>query len=269
MDLQELITRGRFLFTRAPKRLEVFKNVDGKRNTKEVATASGRSHVTTLIDLRKMKDCGLIQEKISDGKPIKREDCTVYEKLPLVRQVPISYFKEESIVIPSVNKGEGSRSRTPRETQSPPLGIPSENELLEICREGEGQLHEFKEPRVETEKIAKEVAAFANTKRGGLLFYGVADDGSIIGTDRRRQEFDQTIQNSVQNTISPKPNIVVSELPVLGQTILVVRVPPWDRKSRTPFQYTKDNRFYIRKGSNVFALTAEEISKLGRGEYVV
>jgi len=267
MELQELITRGRFLFSGAPKRLEVFKNVDGKRSTKEIALVSGRSHVTTLIDLRKMKDCGLIQEKLTDGKPVKKDDCAVFEKLPLVNQVPLSYFKDTQKARPSADRYVETGSRAPKEPRSQPLRVPSETELLDICREGEGQLHEFKESKVETEKVTKEIAAFLNTRRGGLLFYGVADDGSIVGTDVRRQDFDQTIQNSVQNTISPKPKIEISELRVIGQKVLVVIIPPWNRK--TPYQYTKDNRFYIRKGSNVFALTAEEISRLGKGEYVV
>lgn len=266
MELQELITRGRFLFSGAPKRLEIFRNVDGKRNTKEIALASGRNHVTALQDLRKMKDCGLIQEKILDGKPMKKEGCTIFEKIPLVNQVPLSYFKDTPKARPVADRNIGTRSRTPREQLSQPLKIPSDTELLDICKEGEGQIYEFKESRVETEKVTKEIAAFLNTKRGGLIFYGVADDGSIVGADVRRQDFDQSIQNSVQNTISPKPKIEISELRVMGQKVMVVVIPPWNRK--TPYQYTKDNRFYIRKGSTVFALTAEEISRLGKGEYV-
>ena len=59
----------------------------------------------------------------------------------------------------------------------------------------------------------------------------------------------------------------IVEKDVIGQKIIIIRVPSWDTK--TLYQYTKDNRYYIRKGSNVFALKPDEISKLGKGEYVV
>ena len=41
MELQELISRGRFVFSGAPKRLEVFRLINGKRNTKEIAIKIG------------------------------------------------------------------------------------------------------------------------------------------------------------------------------------------------------------------------------------
>lgn len=267
MDLQELVTRGRFLFRGAPGRLEVFKYVNGKRNTKEIAGASGRGHISVLHDLRKMKDCGLIQEKLTEGKPVKKDNCIVYEKIPLLNHVSLSYFKDGSTVRQRSVSNRKIREKPARRCKTPMLTFPSEAELLDICRQGEGQLYEFKEPRVETEKITREISAFLNTKMGGLIFYGVADDGSIVGSDRKRQDFDQTIQNSIRNTISPQPNVEIKEINVLGQKVLAILVPAWDRK--TVYQYSKDNRYYVRKGSNVFPLKPEEIYKLGKGEYIV
>jgi len=138
---------------------------------------------------------------------------------------------------------------------------------LDICKDGENQIYEFKDPRVEIAKITKEIAAFLNTKNGGLLFYGIDDDGSIVGSDLRRQDFDQSLQNSVRNTISPQPNIKIEEKEVMGHKILVVVIPPWDRKNI--YQYRKDRRNYIRKGTNVFVLTPNELTKLGKGKFVV
>jgi len=147
-----------------------------------------------------------------------------------------------------------------------PLTVPSAKEILRICEYGEDQIYEFKSPGIEISKITKEIVAFLHTKNGGLIFYGIDNDGFIVGSDLRRQDFDQSLQNSIRNTISPPPNIEIKERTVLGHKILIIVVPPWDRK--TIYQY-KDGRVYIRKGTNGFIVTSEELTKLGRGEYVI
>lgn len=266
MDLQELIFRGRFLFSGSPKRLEVFKLVNGRRNSKEIAIACGRGHNSTLNDLKMMNDYSMIQPKINNGEILRKNRCIVYEKVPLLNHIPTKYFEDGSKGRTKIIKKEKVQKNARLQVISS-LHIPSETELLDICRYGEDQIYEFKEPGVATKKITKEIAAFLHTKKGGLLFYGVADDGSIIGSDKTRQDFDQSVQNSIRNTISPQPNIDIVEKDVIGQKVIVIRVPSWDTK--TLYQYTKDNRYYIRKGSNVFALKPDELSKLGKGEYVV
>ena len=145
--------------------------------------------------------------------------------------------------------------------------IPNENEILDICKNHEDQLYEFKAPGVTVDKITREIAGFLHTKGGGVVFYGVDDSGTIIGSDLRRHDLDQRVQNSVRNTLSPQPNVQVVERSVLGSTIVLIVVPSWDRK--TIYQYTKDGNYYIRKGTNIFALRPEELSKLHKGEYVV
>ena len=62
----------------------------------------------------------------------------------------------------------------------------------------------------------------------------------------------QRIQNSTRYTISPQINVDIKEKNIMGSNIIVTVIPPWDRV--TIYQYTKDGRYYIRKGTNVFAL---------------
>jgi hypothetical protein len=266
VDLQELISRGRFVFSNAPRSLEVFKLVNGKLSSKEIAMKTGRMLSAVLNDLKKMRDMDLIRPKTDALEKISRKDgCVIFEKVPLVRHVPLSYFQ-------GITKGKIVSSKrhefTVKKARSQlyPLSMPSANEILDICKHGEDQIYEFKAPRVETAKMAKEVSAFLNTKQGGLLFYGIDDDGSIVGSDMRRQDFDQALQNSIRNTISPRPSIDIKEIDLLGHKVLVVIVPPWDRKNI--YQYTKEQRVYIRKGSNVFVASPEELKRLGQGEYV-
>ncbi|MEM2293474.1 MAG: ATP-binding protein [Candidatus Aenigmatarchaeota archaeon] len=264
-DLQELISRGRFIFSNAPKRLEVFKLIDGKRSTKDIARKTGRNLLSVLNDVEKLRDMELIEEKKDPkGNIVRKERATVYEKARLIKHVPLSYFQEVAETSKLVKKMPTRRAKGGKPTI---IYVPSEREILDICKQGEDQIYEFKAPGTEIAKITKEIAAFLHTKNGGIIFYGVQDDGSILGSDLTRQEFDQRIQNSARNTISPPPNIEVRERNVMGSKIILIIIPPWDGK--TIYQYTLDNRYYIRKGTNVFALKPEEIKKLSIGETIV
>ena len=266
MELQELISRGRFIFSNAPKCLEVFTLINGKRNSKEIAVKTRRKLSAILNDVKKMKDMDLIRPRTdANRKIVKKEDCVIYEKVPLLRHISLIYFQD-------ITKGQQEIARKERtakkhkRSQIQLLRIPAVSELLDICRHGEDHIYEFKGPGAETAKITKEIAAFLHTRHGGLIFYGIDDDGSIVGSDLRRQSFDQALQNSIRNTVLPRPNIAIKEIDVLGRKVLTVIVPPWDRKNI--YQYTKEQRVYIRRGSNVFVATPEELKKLGRGEYI-
>jgi predicted HTH transcriptional regulator len=52
---------------------------------------------------------------------------------------------------------------------------------------------------------------------------------------------------------------------VLGAEVLVIVVPPWNRRDVYQFQ----ERFYIRKGTNVFVLRPEEVKSMHTGKAVV
>lgn len=264
-QLQELITRARFLLSAADKRREVFKLINGKRTAKDIATKTGRSFVPVLHDIEKLKDLELIEnKKDKEGNVVKRHGSSIYEKVPLIKHVSLSYFQEVS---KTSKITKGNLHKKVRSGRPSSIHIPSEQEILDICRTGEDQLYEFKSPGTAVDKITKEIAAFLHTKYGGILFYGVDDDGTIIGSDKKRQDFDQSLQNSIRNTLSHQPNIEIKEKNVMGSKILVVVIPPWDRT--TLYQHTKTEKHYIRKGTNVFALKSDELEKLFRGEYVV
>ena len=264
VDLQELIVRGRMIFDGASRRLEVFELANG-RSTKEIARKTGRSLSAVDQDIEKLKDIELIVEKKdSKGNVIKKGGSIVYEKNPVIRHVSISYFGEVANTNKLVKKTVKGQAKIPKPAT---IHVPSENEILDICKQGEDQLYEFKAPGVSADKLTKEIAGFLHTKGGGVIFYGVEDDGSIIGADMRRQDLDQKIQNSVRNTVSPPPSIEIVERKVMGSVVLLVVVPPWDRK--TIYQNTMDQRYYIRRGTNIFALRPDEIKKLSQGDFVV
>jgi len=208
----------------------------------------------------------LIREsRDAKGKPLKKDGAAVFEKDPLARHIPITYFgpvaDTTKLIVKTTTSGKTKGAEVTR------IHIPTELEIIDISKHGEDQLYEFKEPGVDTDKLTREIAGFLHTRNGGIVFYGITDDGVFVGTDERRQDFDQKVHNSIRNTISPQPTIEVSERAVMGTAILMIIVPPWDRK--TIYQYTKDGRYYIRRGTSIFALKPEELRKLAEGIYVV
>lgn len=59
-NLQETILRARFIFSNAPKRYEVFRNINGKNSTKDIAIKTTRSLSAVCQDIEKLKDFELI-----------------------------------------------------------------------------------------------------------------------------------------------------------------------------------------------------------------
>jgi len=263
-DLQELILRARFIFSGAPKRFEVFNLINGKNSTKDVAKRTGRSLSSILKDIEKLKDLELIQEKHDSVGLVKKESASVFEKAPVIKHVPDSYFKDVADTTRLIKK---KVIKTVKPQKLSFIHIPSENEILDICKEGENQLYEFKSPGIKMEDISEEIASFLHTKNGGIIFYGIDDGGIVLGSDIKRQDFDQRIHNSIRNTINPSPNIDIKEKNVMGAKIILILIPPWDRRSL--YQYTKKGKYLIRKGTNKFALQPDELKKLSRGTYVV
>jgi ATP-dependent DNA helicase RecG len=134
-----------------------------------------------------------------------------------------------------------------------------------MCKQGEDQNVEFKAAGTDVRKIVREIAAMLNTRNGGFIFYGVDDDGTIQGTDVSRQKLDQPLQNSVKSSIAPAAVVSLKSVHVIGSELLIVVVPPWNRKD----VYQFDERVLIRKGTNVFGVRPEESKKLHRGEFVI
>src|SRR5579872_3291412 len=137
MDLQELISRGRFIFSRAARRLDVYKLVDGRRTAKDIAKLLKR-HVNNIHrDLRALADVELIQERQKGGQTITKDGFALYEKTPLARAVPISYFSGPTRLArpPAATVRAAKGKGKPRQS----LSVPTENELLDMCKKGEDQ----------------------------------------------------------------------------------------------------------------------------------
>lgn len=268
MELQELITRARYIMGQAPSRIEVFELVNGKRTAADIAIRTNRHKNNIRRDLTILCDAGLIQPCTdSSGAVKKKEGFILYDKIPLARTVSPKYFhpsarRPDKAAAPEQARRERRKVKAVKRKAIPP---PNESELLDICKEGEDQAHEFKGQGTEIKKIVREIAAMLNTISGGLVLYGVADDGTIQGSGVSRQKFDQPLQNSVKDNISPAATVSLHLVSALGSNVLVIVVPPWNRRD----VYQFDGRVLLRKGTNVFVAKPEESQRLHKGESVV
>ena len=127
MDLQELITRGRMLFARAPGRLAVFELVNGRRSAADIGQELGRRANHVYEDVRRLEDAELVRPKLDGGgSPKKKGGWAVYEKTPLARTVSVRYFRNGSTPgaskrpSPRPSKAPAKRTRLRR-----PLRLPS------------------------------------------------------------------------------------------------------------------------------------------------
>jgi len=119
---------------------------------------------------------------------------------------------------------------------------------------GESEKVEFKRQFPGSDKMAKEIAALANTA-GGVVVIGVDDDGSVYGVDDT-----ETLQLRVANLATSEkfrppiyPDFEVME--VSGEPILIVEIEELDRPCAV------DYRYYARVGTSVKKQLFEELKQ--------
>jgi predicted HTH transcriptional regulator len=133
-------------------------------------------------------------------------------------------------------------------------------QLNNLIFEGEGLTVEFKRKVSSPEKIARAMIAFANT-HGGVLIFGIDDDGSVVGVDSEKEEIDLIFQAARQHCYPPiEPKIEIFELN--GKDVIVATI---EQSQDKPHRLVSSNgdagKVFIRLGSqNVVA--SGEMTKL-------
>lgn len=95
-------------------------------------------------------------------------------------------------------------------------------DVKNLASTGEGTYLEFKRTIPSAFKIAREIAAFANTS-GGTLLIGVDDDRSLIGVIGYQEE--EFLLNQAQQLCDPVVDIRVEIVHFGERDLLVIRVP--------------------------------------------
>jgi predicted HTH transcriptional regulator len=115
--------------------------------------------------------------------------------------------------------------------------------LIELIEEGENLQCEFKRHFTTSEKIAREMIAFANTK-GGYIIFGVDDDKEVVGVDSEKSE-SEMIKDAAENYCEPPLNYSIDFIEAYGKEIVVVSIPESDNKPHRMQDY--QNEFEINK----------------------
>ncbi|MEQ8469634.1 MAG: ATP-binding protein [Marinoscillum sp.] len=95
-------------------------------------------------------------------------------------------------------------------------------ELREIKRliySGENEYVEFKRKINHPEKVIREIVAFANTK-GGHLFVGVDDDGTIVGSKYADEE-DFVLKRAIKELCRPAINFELNTYEISEKRVLL------------------------------------------------
>ena len=141
----------------------------------------------------------------------------------------------------------------------------TENELLELIKQGESQTLEFKDDRVHPRSLAEALAAFAAAD-GGVVLIGVADDDSIQGVPNFERVRDNIIYEAAGRSHC-EPQIQPIEVEKIktsdGKIIVAVTV-------LADFEtlHSVAGKYFLRVGSRNEPLTPRELRRLmfSRGE---
>ena len=139
---------------------------------------------------------------------------------------------------------------------STPAPQTSRTELLRLIRGGEDTFLELKVKLSNTEKIAQEIVALANTG-GGVIVFGVNDQLRVEGVDDPesvQEELVRICREEIQPPLVPFIERVALDN---GRRIVALDV----EGKRRPYR-TRDGRFYLRIGAEKREASREELSAL-------
>lgn len=126
-----------------------------------------------------------------------------------------------------------------------------EKHIQNLIEEGEHQQLDFKYEISDSRRIARSLAAFANTD-GGRLLVGVKDNGAIAGV--RSEEEIHMIQAAAEMYCQPEVKYSTEEWEINGKTVLEVIIPKDTKeKHRAPDNQGKYKVFVRVKDENLVA----------------
>ncbi len=137
----------------------------------------------------------------------------------------------------------------------------SKQDLKNLIATGEGLFLEFKHRVSSPEKIAREIAAFANAK-GGTILIGVADHGEIIGTESYMEE--EFWLNQATELCIPKVAIRMTLFNFGKKDVIIVEVPEAQKKP-VFVKGEKRRKVFIRKDDESQLASEDMIEVLKQG----
>ena len=121
--------------------------------------------------------------------------------------------------------------------------------ILKYIAEGEHQQQDFKMRIDDSKKIAKTLAAFANSD-GGRLLIGVKDNGTVCGCPI--EEEIHMIEAAADMYCEPKVQFETQQWKVDFMNVLEVFVPPSGRRPHFAINEGDKKKAYVRRGDQNF-----------------
>src|SRR6266567_7076738 len=129
-------------------------------------------------------------------------------------------------------------------------------ELLRLIRGGEDTFLELKVKLSNTEKIAQEIVALANTG-GGVIVFGVNDQMRIEGVDDAESVQEELARICREEVVPPLIPFIDRIAFDNGRRVVALDI----EGKRRPYR-TRDGRFFIRVGADKREATPEELAML-------
>ncbi|WP_289053908.1 AlbA family DNA-binding domain-containing protein [Carboxylicivirga marina] len=127
----------------------------------------------------------------------------------------------------------------------------NQKELQQMILEGEHQTQDFKFAITDTKKIARSIAAFANTD-GGRLLIGVKDNGKIAGVESDEEYY--MIESAAHRHCRPSVGFKTKKWEADGKTVLEIIIERSKNRPHTaPDKDTKPTVYVRVKDQNLVA----------------
>lgn len=137
------------------------------------------------------------------------------------------------------------------------------SDLRHLIQTGEGTFLEFKKTIPSAEKIAREIAAFANTN-GGTILIGVDDNQEITGVDAYFEE-EFLLAKAAQVLCVPAVTLDIELVHAGSDDVMVVRVPE-SQKKPVFVKNRKKRLVYVRRNDESI-LASDELVEILKQEY--
>ena len=108
------------------------------------------------------------------------------------------------------------------------------------------------------------VTAFANGE-GGVLLFGVEDDGEMIGvpSNEVRAVIDR-LTNVIRDTVRPLPAFRAEIIEAAGRSIIALAVEPGERLPYGVGADSRDVRYYVRRAASTFPASPTTCARLSK-----
>lgn len=135
-------------------------------------------------------------------------------------------------------------------------------DIEHLLEDGEGFEVEFKRKVSSAEKVARTLSAFANTK-GGMVLFGVDDDGSIVGVESEKEEV-ELIRTACAHYCDPPIVPQIDIVAYKGKDIIAVQIEESREKPHYAVLESGENgeegtRVFIRVNDKTVAASREVV----------